>query len=287
MGRLRYGETLISKELRNGMSVFPPLPPTKKFSAKTSGQPTESRKPRLRTAKSNVPSPVDEEDENGLMSKLRCFPAKKFGKNNLSYRTRQRNAKAAESVRKALISELMSLDNVESMVYKANNAFASLSSFHADFGDLYDAVRAFISYQCELLEANKELEINGCLQENIAVHRDNLLTRSKQDAKALSGTRTSIAKARKNVAVLMKQIGKTRKLLKELEEKVAQKDMEIDGLEKGFHKLEESYEITKADQQNIAKQIEKERKNAQQISTRSDKARAGIEQTKALLSSLC
>ncbi|PON91880.1 hypothetical protein TorRG33x02_122110 [Trema orientale] len=188
MGRLRFGETLISGRLRN--------------------------------------------DESDLLSKLCDFPDTKFRKSELSSRKRKRCASAAVALRKALISELMSLDNVQLMVCKANDAFASLSSYHADFGDLYEAVRAFISYHCQLSEANKELESNGCLQEDMAVHQDNLLAWLNQEAEALSGTTTSIAKARKNAAVLMTRIGKTRKLLKELEEKLAQKDMEIDDLEK-------------------------------------------------------
>ncbi|PON39378.1 hypothetical protein PanWU01x14_305570 [Parasponia andersonii] len=171
-------------------------------------------------------------DESDLQSKLCDFPDAKVWKNKLSSRERKRYASAAVALRKTLISELMSLDNVELMVYKANDAFASLSSYHADFGDLYDAVRGFISYHCQLSEANKELESNGCLQEDTAVRRDNLLAWLNQEAEALSGTTTSIAEARKNAAVLMTRIGKTRKWLKELEEKLAQKDMEIDDLEK-------------------------------------------------------
>lgn len=54
---------------------------------------------------------------------------------NKSSRLRQRHTPEAESLRKALIADLISQDNVdvESMIDKANKAFASLSLFHIDF----------------------------------------------------------------------------------------------------------------------------------------------------------
>ena len=84
-------------------------------------------------------------DESGLMSRFCPFPSTK-SKNKFSLRSRQRHTSQAESPRKALVSDLMSHDtlDVKSMVDKANIGFASLSSHRNDFGDLYDAVRAFI-----------------------------------------------------------------------------------------------------------------------------------------------
>ncbi|GMN51676.1 hypothetical protein TIFTF001_020828 [Ficus carica] len=146
--------------------------------------------------------------------------------------------------------------DVESMVDKANIAFASSSSLRNDFGDLYDAVRAFIAHHCQLSEAKKEFE---SMQEMIA-RKNNLLARSNGKAKALSGCQTALNEAKKNVVVLVDRIEETRGLRKEHEEKLAQGDMEIDVLKEEHDKLKEAFEDTKVEHENIAKEVREKQK---------------------------
>lgn len=232
-----------------------------------------------------------DKEEVGLpppLSRLWHFPITTLKKNQLSAVLLQGYASAAESVKKALISDLTSRDNfdMESMVDIANDAFASLSSLRADFTDLYNAVRDLFLCHWKLSEAKKELEREGSLQ-NMEAHHGDLCDWSDGAMKALLSAKVSLAKTEKKVAPLVTQIVETRELLNKLEEELMQGNTEIGALQEICEILEKSYDDALAEEQNVAKQVEEHKKMVQPINNRCDEAMAGIEKTKALLSSLC
>lgn len=232
----------------------------------------------------------DKEEAKELMppplSRLCRFP-NATNKSQLSAVLLQGYASAAESVKKALISDLTSRDSfdVESMVDIANDAFASLASLQADFADLYYAVRDLIFYHWQFSEAKKELDRNGCLQAMEARH-SHLCDQSDLALKALLGAKVSLAKTEKLVTPFVRQIAETRELLNKLEEKLVQGNMELGELRGKCDRLEKCYEAAKTEEQNVAKQVEEHKKVIQPINNRCDDAMAGIGRIKVLLSTM-
>lgn len=90
-----------------------------------------------------------------------------------------------------------------------------------------------MAHHCRLSEAKKE---HGSLQEMIAC-QNSLLAQQNEKAKAPSSCEIALNEARENAVVLVDRIEETRALLKELEEKFAKRDLEIDALKEEHGKL--------------------------------------------------
>ncbi|XP_024923207.3 uncharacterized protein LOC112489237 isoform X1 [Ziziphus jujuba] len=213
--------------------------------------------------------------------RLYRIPNTTLNKNQLPEVIRQAYASAAASVKKALVCELKSRDNfdVESMVDLANDAFVSLGSLHADFGDLYNSVRDFIQYHWQLSEAKKELRMKGCILE-MEVHYFDLCDQSDKAHKALLGANISLAETENEIVQI-------REILNDLEEKLKEGNEKIGAWQEECNRLEKSYEEAKAKEQNSAKQLAEHKRILELINSRHDKAMADIERTMFLLSSMC
>ncbi|PON39377.1 hypothetical protein PanWU01x14_305560 [Parasponia andersonii] len=224
------------------------------------------------------------ENEPSILSRHCQYSNTTLDKSPNSGRVCQSYASVANNVKKDLIASLTSTNDldIDFMIDFSNAAFASLSSFQSDFAALYDAVRDYIFYHCQLSEANKELR---SLVEMIA-HLNNLTTRSSEAAIKLSSTRSALIKAKTDGATLVTRISETRELLKELEEKLEKGDKEIDTLQPECDKLEASYSAAHAEWLAVCTQFVEKNKIEEHINSRCDEARAGIERTKALISSL-
>ncbi|PON91878.1 hypothetical protein TorRG33x02_122090 [Trema orientale] len=224
--------------------------------------------------------------EPDILTRLCPYASPTLVNNHPSARVRQSYTSAANFVRKDLISTLTSGNNmdVDFMIDLANAAIASLSSFHIDFASLYDAVKDYILYHCQLSEANKELESNGCQLMKDQVN--NSLTRWGEAAEKSYSTRNALIKAKTDGAALVTQISETRELLKELEEKLEKGVKEIDSLQAECNKCGKTLMTAFAEWYNVFNQHEEKKKIDEDIKGRCDKARAGIERTKALLSSM-
>ncbi len=216
----------------------------------------------------NITDKVDvNKEDTSPLSLLRKFPysAQNNNNNELSPETRKLYASAVDSVKKLLVSELLSNSNVGTMVELVNKAFETLDWLHADYGKLYDAVKALLSKRAQLFSTESELRKHRNEEADALLACEDNRTRAKEAVEALARSEAEYMKVKVRLGQLKEEVGV---------------------LEGEWERCLESHLAIKSVGEVLAVQEEEKRKIVEKIKQRCDEVEAGIEQSIMLLSSL-